>query len=210
MAEPEAPQHKTTLDTGKQQVGEVYAASLLKAAEQAGETATVLSEFQSLVEDVLNVNPQIESILGSPRIAHDEKVSMINKAFQGKATKTFLNFLKVASKHGRLDCLRVTFASFREQLFAQQGRLEVQVTTAQELDHSTQDSMKAALSSAFDATVELVLNVDPQLIGGSLIRVGDTVYDSSVANRLERVRALAKDNTIREIRLATERFSADS
>jgi|TARA_B100000519_G_C14194160_1_gene414581 F-type H+-transporting ATPase subunit delta len=210
MTEPEAPKHETTLDTGKQQVGEVYAASLLKAAEQAGETATVLSEFQSLVEDVLNVNPQIESILGSPRIAHDEKVSMINKAFQGKATKTFLNFLKVASKHGRLDCLRVTFASFREQLFAQQGRLEVQVTTAQELDHSTQDSMKAALSSAFDATVELVLNVDPQLIGGSLIRVGDTVYDSSVANRLERVRALAKDNTIREIRLATERFSADS
>ncbi|MCH2370148.1 MAG: ATP synthase F1 subunit delta [Pirellulales bacterium] len=210
MTEPEAPKHETTLDTGKQQVGEVYAASLLKAAEQAGETATVLSEFQSLVEDVLNVNPQIESILGSPRIAHDEKVSMINKAFQGKATKTFLNFLKVASKHGRLDCLRVTFASFREQLFAQQGRLEVQVTTAQELDHSTQDSMKAALSSAFDATVELVRNVDPQLIGGSLIRVGDTVYDSSVANRLERVRALAKDNTIREIRLATERFSADS
>ena len=210
MAEPEAPKHETTLDTGKQQIGEVYAASLLKAAEQAGETATVLSEFQSLVEDVLNVNPQIESILGSPRIAHDEKVSMINKAFQGKATKTFLNFLKVASKHGRLDCLRVTFASFREQLLAQQGRLEVQVTTAQELDHSTQDSMKAALSSAFDATVELVLNVDPQLIGGSLIRVGDTVYDSSVANRLERVRALAKDNTIREIRLATERFSADS
>ena len=103
MTEPEAPKHETTLDTGKQQVGEVYAASLLKAAEQAGETATVLSEFQSLVEDVLNVNPQIESILGSPRIAHDEKVSMINKAFQGKATKTFLNFLKVASKHGRLD-----------------------------------------------------------------------------------------------------------
>ena len=70
--------------------------------------------------------------------------------------------------------------------------------------------MKAALSSAFDATVELVLSVDPELIGGSLIRVGDTVYDSSVANRLERVRESAKDNTIREIRLATERFSANS
>ena len=119
MAEPEAPQHKTTLDTGKQQVGEVYATSLLKAAEQAGETTAVLAEFESLVEDVLNVNPRIESILGSPRIAHNEKVSIINKAFQGKVTKTFLNFLKVASKHGRLDCLRVTFASFREQLFAQ-------------------------------------------------------------------------------------------
>ena len=56
----------------------------------------------------------------------------------------------------------------------------------------------------------LSVNVDPKLIGGSLIRVGDTVYDGSVANRLERVRELAKDNTIREIRIATERFSADS
>ncbi|MBA61341.1 MAG: ATP synthase F1 subunit delta [Planctomycetaceae bacterium] len=208
MAEPEAPKHETTLDTGKQQVGEVYAASLLKAADEAGETSAVLAEFQSLVEDVLNVNAQIEAILGSPRIAHEDKVSIIDKAFQGKVTKTFLNFLKVASKHGRLDCLRVTYASFREQLFAQQGQLEVQVTTATELDQATQDSMKSALSAAFDATAELVLNVDPELIGGSLIRVGDTVYDSSVANRLERVRESAKNNTIREIRLATERFSA--
>ena len=209
MAELEAPKHETTLDTGKQQVGEVYAASLLKAANQAGETTTVLTEFQSLVEDVLNVNPQIESILGSPRIAHEDKVSMIDKAFQGKVRKTFLNFLKVASKHGRLDCLQVTFTSFREQLFAQQGQLEVQVTTATALDQETQDSMKAALNTAFDATVELVLDVDPKLIGGSVIRVGDTVYDSSVVNRLERVRESAKENTIREIRLATERFSAN-
>tara|TARA_Y100001960_G_scaffold328040_1_gene415839 strand:+ start:937 stop:1569 length:633 start_codon:yes stop_codon:yes gene_type:complete len=210
MAEPEAPKHETTLDTGKQQVGEVYATSLLNAADQVGETSTVLAEFQSLVEDVLNVDPKFEAILSSPRIAHDEKESIINKAFQGKVTKTFLNFLKVASKHGRLDCLRVTFTSFREQLFAQQGQLEVQVTTATDLDQATQDSMQAALSQAFDATVELVLSVDPDLIGGSLIRIGDTVYDSSVANRLERVRQSAKDNTIREIRLATDRFSAEA
>lgn len=210
MAEPEAPKHETTLDTGKQQVGEVYAASLLNAADAAGETQDVLAEFQSLIDDVLNANAQFESMLSSPRISHAEKESILDKAFQGKTTKTFLNFLKVASKHGRLDCLRVIHASFREQLFAQQGQLEVQVTTATELDQATQDSMRAALSKAFDATVELVLDVDTDLIGGSLIRVGDTVYDSSVANRLEKVRQSAKDNTIREIRLATDRFSADA
>ncbi len=210
MAEPEAPKHETTLDTGKQQVGEVYAASLLKAAENAGETSLVLAEFQSLVVDVLDEKPQLESMLSSPRITHREKEAIIDKAFQGKVTKTFLNFLKVLSKHGRLDCLRVTFVCFREQMLTQQGQLEVQVTTATELDQATQESMKAALSAAFDKTVELVLKVDPQLIGGSLIRVGDTVYDSSVANRLERVRESAKDNTIREIRLATSRFTADA
>ena len=81
MAEPEAPKHETTLDTGKQQVGEVYAASLLNAADAAGETQDVLAEFQSLIDDVLNANAQFESILSSPRISHAEKESILDKAF---------------------------------------------------------------------------------------------------------------------------------
>ena len=78
MAEPEAPKHETTLDTGKQQVGEVYAASLLNAADAAGETQDVLAEFQSPIDDVLNANAQFESILSSPRISHAEKESILN------------------------------------------------------------------------------------------------------------------------------------
>jgi F-type H+-transporting ATPase subunit delta len=66
--------------------------------------------------------------------------------------------------------------------------------------------MQEKLNVAFDATVDLILNVDSALVGGTVIRIGDTVYDGSVANRLERIRTIARENTIREIRLSTDRF----
>jgi F-type H+-transporting ATPase subunit delta len=66
--------------------------------------------------------------------------------------------------------------------------------------------LQAKLNGAFDATVDLTLNVDSSLIGGTVIRIGDTVYDGSIANRLERIRTTVRENTIREIRLSTERF----
>jgi F-type H+-transporting ATPase subunit delta len=117
-----------------------------------------------------------------------------------------LNFLKVVSQHGRLDCLRVIQACLKEQYSQDQGRLEVLVTTATRLDEPAVATMQEQLNVAFDATVDLILNVDSALVGGTVIRIGDTVYDGSVANRLERIRTIARENTIREIRLSTDRF----
>jgi F-type H+-transporting ATPase subunit delta len=131
---------------------------------------------------------------------------MLDKTLAGKASDLFLNFLKVVSQHGRLDCLRVIQASLKEQYSKDQGRLEVLVTTATRLDEPAVATLQAKLNGAFDATVDLTLNVDSSLIGGTVIRVGDTVYDGSIANRLERIRTTVRENTIREIRLSTERF----
>ena len=66
--------------------------------------------------------------------------------------------------------------------------------------------MQDRLNKAFTATVELEMAVDPSLVGGTVIRVGDTVYDGSIANRLSRIKKTTRENTIREIRLTTERF----
>ena len=98
-------------------------------------------------------------------------------------------------------------ASLKEQYSQDQGRLEVLVTTATRLDEPAVASMQDNLNAAFGATVDLTLSVDASLVGGTVIRIGDTVYDGSVANRLERIRTTVRENTIREIRLSTERFA---
>ena len=131
---------------------------------------------------------------------------MLDKTLAGKASDLFLNFLKVVSQHDRLDCLRVIQASLKEQYSKDQGRLEVLVTTATRLDEPAVATLQDKLNEAFDATVDLKLNVDSSLVGGTVIRIGDTVYDGSIANRLERIRTTARENTIRKIRLSTERF----
>lgn len=206
MTEIEPPKQTTVLDSEQKPIGEVYAASLLAATQQAGCIADVMEEFESFVSDVLNKLPQLDVLLSSPRVAHREKVVMLDKTLTGKASDLFLNFLKVVSQHGRLDCLRVIQACLKEQYSQDQGHLEVLVTTATRLDEPAVATMQEKLNVAFDATVDLILNVDSALVGGTVIRIGDTVYDGSVANRLERIRTIARENTIREIRLSTDRF----
>lgn len=84
------------------------------------------------------------------------------------------------------------------------------MTTATRLDEPAVATMQDKLNKIFDATVDLILNVDSSLVGGTVIRIGDTVYDGSVANQLERIRTTVRENTIREIRLSTDRFANSS
>ncbi|MCS5629372.1 MAG: ATP synthase F1 subunit delta, partial [Pirellulaceae bacterium] len=210
MTEIEPPKQTTVLDSEQKPIGEVYAASLLAATQQAGCTADVLEEFESFISDVLNKLPQLDALLSSPRVAHSDKVVMLDKTLAGKASDLFLNFLKVVSQHGRLDCLRVIQTSLKEQYSKDQGRLEVLVTTATRLDEPAVATLQDKLNGAFDATVDITLNIDSSLVGGTVIRIGDTVYDGSIANRLERIRTTVRENTIREIRLSTERFVKSS
>ena len=206
MTEIEPPKQTTVLDSEQKPIGEVYAASLLAATQQASCTADVMTEFESFISDVLNTLPQLDAMLSSPRVAHSDKVVMLDKILAGKCSTIFLNFLKVVSQHGRLDCLRVIQASLKEQYSQDQGHLEVLVTTATRLDEPAVNTMRDKLNAAFDATVDLTLTVDSTLVGGTVIRIGDTVYDGSVANRLERIGTTVRENTIREIRLSAERF----
>lgn len=206
MTEIEPPKQTTVLDSEQKPIGEVYAASLLAATQQASCTADVMTEFESFISDVLNTLPQLDAMLSSPRVAHSDKVVMLDKILAGKCSTIFLNFLKVVSQHGRLDCLRVIQASLKEQYSQDQGHLEVLVTTATRLDEPAVNTMRDKLNAAFDATVDLTLTVDSTLVGGTVIRIGDTVYDGSVANRLERIGTTVRANTIREIRLSAERF----
>jgi F-type H+-transporting ATPase subunit delta len=69
------------IDSGRQHLGSVYAKALLGAAEKAGQAKQVLEELDSLVTDVLNQLPQLDAAFISPRLAHEEKAALIDKAF---------------------------------------------------------------------------------------------------------------------------------
>src|SRR5262245_46105419 len=94
-----------TIDASRQHLGTVYAKALLGAAEKVGQADQVVEELESLVADVLNKLPALEEALKTPRLTHEERLPILDKAFGGKMSATALTFLKVVSKHGRLDCL---------------------------------------------------------------------------------------------------------
>src|SRR5438552_10661901 len=93
------------VNVGAQQVATIYARALVDAAEAAGQTEPVMTELDSFVGDVLDATSKLEAVLGSALISPDEKNALLDKAFRGKASPLFLNFLKVVSHHSRLDLL---------------------------------------------------------------------------------------------------------
>ncbi|MDP6444893.1 MAG: ATP synthase F1 subunit delta [Pirellulaceae bacterium] len=194
-------------DATQQQLGAVYAKALLGAAASVSNTQLVLEEFDSLVGDVLDELPQFEAALQSPRIPHEEKVQMLDKAFQGKMKDELLRFLKVVSSHGRMDCLREIHRAAHKLFNEQLGRMDVRVTTAAPIDQGLADSIAKKLSESLGGDVVMKTEVDESLLGGIQVRVGDTVYDASVANRLRRMRETTLEQTTQSIRNSLDRFS---
>jgi F-type H+-transporting ATPase subunit delta len=194
-------------DPGQQQLGSVYAKALLGATEKAGNSEQVLSELDSVMRDVLPALPRLRALLVSPRIPASAKESVLDKTFGGRMTSQLLHFLKVVSRHGRMDCLGAIHATAHQQFNDLRGRVAVSVRTATPLDDTLREQIRERLSQALRREVVLDCHVDASLIGGMLIRVGDTVYDSSIVNRLTRIKQQTVNRAGHAIRDAGERFT---
>jgi F-type H+-transporting ATPase subunit delta len=204
----ETTQQGVAFDSDRQQLGDVYARALLAAAISSESVEEVMQQAESLCHDLLASTPQIRQLLESPRISHEEKKDILDKAFAGQMNTTLLKFLKVLSRHNRMDCLFAIERSLRDQYNLMQNRIEVQLTSATPLDDETRSLITSQLSSSLDQQVELVADVNPELIGGTIVRIGDTVYDGSVANRLARIRQETLARTTLEFQQAADRFAS--
>jgi F-type H+-transporting ATPase subunit delta len=201
---------QTRFDAGSEPVAVVYAKALLGALEATGQTDEVLAEFQSLIVDCFDGLPQFEATLGSPRVPHGEKVALLHKAFQSRMTPVLLNFLKVASQHGRLNCLRAIQRAAQKLVGQMRGRVEVEVATATPIDPALEQQVVASLQAALGKPIDLSTRVRPELIGGLLVRIGDSVYDASVLNQLRRLREDALESATSAIQMSLERFAVES
>jgi F-type H+-transporting ATPase subunit delta len=206
MIEIEQVRHPTVFDTDQQHAGDVYAKALLGAAAKAGQTQEVVEELDALVSEVFETLPKLEAALTSPRVSLDAKFRLLDRAFGRALSELMLRFLKVVCRHRRSDCLRSINRAVHEQYHEFLGCVDVQVRTAQSLSMDQRAAISARLETMLAKRVNLIESVDPKLIGGLVVRVGDTVYDGSVANQLVQLRRDAVEKTIQTIKEALERF----
>ncbi len=194
------------IDVGAQPVAAVYAQALIDAAQAAGKIDDVLVEFDSFISDVLDTNPKFEAILTSAQISPDEKNDLLEKGLGQAASRLFLNFLKVVSRHGRLEILR----SIHQAAHALNDRLRqltrVQVASAAPLDDAMKQRLTDSIRNMLGGTPVLETEVWPELVGGIMMRVGDTVYDGSISTRLEHIRQKMIDRSVHEIQSRRDSF----
>ncbi len=197
-------------DPGREHLAEVYAKALLGATEKAGQSEAVLAEYESLMSDVLNQLPQLKTALYSLRVAHEDKVKLLDKSFAGKMSPLLLSFLKVLSQHHRFDSVGMILTEANRQLDQLRGRVEVFVTSASPISNQLLEQITAKLTTMLGREVLLRTKIDADLLGGLLVRVGDKVYDSSVATQLKKMKEVALDRTEQQIRQTLGRFVATS
>ena len=192
-------------DPGAEAIARTYATALLDAAEAQG-TGEALESLTSFVDDVLTPNPEFERILTSPMTGQDRQLGMLDRV-AGEADPLTRNFLKVLARHGRLDLLRnVLDESWRERE-RRDGKRRVVVRSAEPLSESELATITQRLTAGFDFEPVVIPETDPSLIGGLVVQVGDTVYDSSLRTRLKGLRGRLKERFAHEIQSGRDRFT---
>jgi F-type H+-transporting ATPase subunit delta len=193
-------------DIGNERIGDVYARALLGAAQHANVAAAALNDLDAIIGELFANSPKLEAIVASPMVSPEEKLGLLDRLLAGRVTPVLLNFLKVVARRGRLDCLRAIGQRARFLYEEMQGQVRVQVITATAIEPSELAVMAKNLAATLGRTPILETVVDPQLIGGAVLRIADTVYDGSVANQLQSFRQRLIDRSVHEIQSRRDSF----
>jgi len=169
-----------------EEIAQVYARSLFEVADEHG----VLDEVHGQLEqfaDALDENRDLAVFFFSPYFSTAEKRDALHRAVDG-AEETFMNFLEALLERHRMPAIFRIRAQF-DTLWQEAHRLlEVQVTSAVELEDSTVKKIGAEIREQTGKEVDLSSRVDPDILGGIVLRVGNFVLDASIKNRLNQLR----------------------
>lgn len=185
----------------------VYADSLLKVVP-AGEIDSVVDELESFQTDVLRAGGPLAAVLRSGAVGRDAKVQMLQKGLEGKCSSFTRNTLCVLARNQRLDVLPQIVQRCRQLREQQSGRKSIQVTSAVPLSDDQRRAVEQRLSELLSTQAAVELIVDPGLLGGLKVRVGDTVYDSSVRSRLNQLSHQLRQRSLHEIQSGRDRFGS--
>jgi F-type H+-transporting ATPase subunit delta len=187
------------LDIGARRVAKVYAQAIVEAADAKGCRREVLAELRDLVRHVLSAVPRARDVFASPRVTAEEKATIIDRMAKGRVLPTTLHALHVLARHARLGILAEIVAAAERLSDALDGRRQAVFTTAVPLDAATQERLVADVSRSLAVTLAPTFVVDPSVLGGLVVRIGDTVYDQSVATGLVRLGDQLKQRSIRAL-----------
>jgi ATP synthase F1 delta subunit len=169
-----------------QEIADVYARSLFEVAQENDKLEEIHDELDSFTDE-LSENRDLQVFFFSPYFSSQEKKDGIDKVLED-ADEHFVRFLELLAERHRLPVLFRIRQRFDALWAEEQNLLPVEITSAVELDEKIASQIGETIEEQTGQNVELSSSVDPEVLGGLVIRVGNMVLDSSVRARLERLR----------------------
>ena len=174
-----------------------YAETLLALAERQGPGA--LEEFGRALDELaalLRSDPRARQFLDTPRVSPAQKKAALTAALAGRAPAMFVRFVMVLTDKRRQSLLPEIALAYRDLTDERMGRVRVAVTISHAPDEALQAEIGNALADRLGRTVIPTYRVDPELLGGMVLRLGDEILDGSVRSRASALRRRLMDTTV--------------
>ena len=164
-----------------------FARAALDLAGTPAEADAVVNELDA-VATLVKENRELADLLESPLLNGSAKAEVAVRLFAGRAGELTVQLLQVMAEHDALGLAGLVVEQLRAERDERQGVLRVEAVTAVALGEEAKRALAGRLGELLGRTVILVERVEPAVIGGLVLRIGDTVIDGSVRQQLEQVR----------------------
>jgi F-type H+-transporting ATPase subunit delta len=178
-----------------QRVAARYAKSLLDLGKEMG-TLSAVKEDMDLLSKTMAESRELRLLLRNPIVKHDKKLAILKAIFGGKVSDMTLRFFTILTEKNRESAIEGIGPEFLAQYNAMQGIQSAEVTSATPLTAVARLEIRKLVTQQTGLTeVQLTEKVDPELIGGFVLRVGDNQIDDSVRTSLRRMRTSLQENS---------------
>jgi F-type H+-transporting ATPase subunit delta len=178
--------------TGVASLAERYAAALFELADERHELDTVAGDLREL-RTMLHESTDLGRLLRSPVLSREDQAKAIaalgERAGLSRLTRDFLG---IVAGNRRLFAVPAMIEAFLNQLAERRGEVTAEVTTAQPLNDTQQNTLGEQLRRAVGRRVTIDVKVDPSLLGGMIVKVGSRMIDGSLKSRLHRLQLAMK------------------
>lgn len=168
------------------ELAEVYARSLFEVAREQGKLDELREQLGQFA-DALDSNRELAVFFFSPYFSTKEKQEALERILDG-ADPSFLNFLKLLIENHRMPVIFRARQQYERMWEKENELLPVEITSAIELDQATTEKLGREIGERAGRRVRLAAHVDPNILGGIVLRVGNSILDASIRNRLEQLR----------------------
>jgi F-type H+-transporting ATPase subunit delta len=163
-----------------------YAKALLELAIEQNKLDAISNDMKAIIA-ANEETRDFQLFLSSPLIQAEKKVSIFNQLFD-YFEELSLSFVSLITKNGRENILVEIAASFQDQVKAYKGIVPVTLVSSKKLDETTVNAILAKVKPAVKGDIELTEKIDEEILGGFVVKIGNTQVDASVANQLKNLK----------------------
>ena len=179
---------KHKISVGDMQVARVYADAAFASASATGQANDLADEFEAIITQIVDKDPEHEGFFLAPLISREERQGVLDRACEGRVSDSTYKLLTTLNHHDRLNVIRAVAVQLRTLAAEAAGEVRATVTTATPLNSEQTNRLEKLLADGLKGTPRVQYRVDPTVLGGLKVAVGETVYDETVQSNLGRLR----------------------